>query len=58
MLHANSGLSVLSSQVLPVQSLAFVSRLHPSESLAPCAPSGIGYVLVNLHCGHDLAGNT
>lgn len=57
-LHENEMPSVLSSRVLPVQSLASVSHLHPSESLAPYVPSDTGYVPVNLHCGHDLAGNT
>lgn len=58
MLHENSTPSVLSSQALPVQSLVFAPRLHPAGSLAPRVPSDIGYFLVNLHCGHDLAGNT
>lgn len=50
--------SVLSSQALPGQNLAFAPCLHPSESRAPRVPSDIGYFLVNLHRGHDLAGNT
>lgn len=58
MLHENATPSVLSSQAPPKHYLEFAPRLHPVGSRAPRVPSDIGYFLVNLHCGHDLAGNT